>query len=119
MDGFEANFGLCHRRLMHCTSNLNIWNPFSFVERLEKLVNYQYEEREICPECMIAKCARQDNPGDARRATWPLGKDIVDLIRSLITSIDGYNYAMLLFAYGIYVAVWDDGLKTNDDLVQL
>ena len=108
-------FGLWHRHLMHCT-NQNVWKTIPFVEGLEKLVNHQFDEHEKCPECMIGKSTRQDNPGDARRATRPLGKVNFDLISSSITSIEGYNYAAL-FVDDHTGFRWVYRLKKKDEII--
>ena len=107
-------FGLWHRRLMHCT-NRNIRDTIPYVKGLEKLVNYKFDEHEKCPECMIGKSTLQDNPGDARRATRPLGKVNFDLISSSITSVEGYNYAAL-FVDDHTGFRWLYGLKTKDEV---
>jgi hypothetical protein len=85
----ETNgFGLWHQCLIHCF-NLNIRETLPCVEGLEKLLNYQFDKNEKCPECMIGKSTSQDNHANARRATRPLWKVIFDLISSSITSIKG------------------------------
>ena len=90
MSGYE----LWHRRLGHC-SNRNIRDTIHHSEGLDELVSKKFETHMKCSSCMIGKSTLEDLPKLKDRAEEPLHQVNMDSFSSSVTSIEGYNHAVV------------------------
>ena len=65
---------------------------------------------------MIGKSTLEDYPDLIEPANQPLARVNMDLYSSSVTSIEGYNYA-LLFTDSFSEYRWQYGLKTKDEVL--
>ena len=97
MQDFEkiSGFVLWHRRLAH-SSNRNIRDTINHSIGLEDLKTKKFYSHEKCPSCMIGKSTLEDLPKLKDRATKPLWQVNMDSFSSSVTSIEGYNHAVVI-----------------------
>ena len=69
---------------MHYTNQI-IKQTIPYSKGLERLVDYKFDEHEMCPAFMIGKSKMQNVLGPGKRATKSLGKVNFDLIVSTIS----------------------------------
>ena len=81
--------------------------------------DYKFDEHEMCSACMFEKSKMQNVPGQAKRATRPLGKLNFDLIVSTVQLIEGYYYGALFVDDDHTGYKWLYGLKTKDEALDV
>ena len=112
----HSGYGLWHRRLAHAPKQ-NIKDTIEHSIGLEGLSGKRFDKEEKCPSCMIGKSTHEDYPDLLEPANQPLARVNMDLYSSSVTSIEGYNYAVLFTdSYSEYR--WQYGLKTKDEVLQ-
>jgi len=106
-----TGYDLWHRRLGHIPHQ-NIKDTICYSFGLEDLAKRQFKPDEKCPSCMIGKSTLENYPGLLEPATRPLARVNMDLYSSSITSIEGYNHA-LVFTDSNSSYRWEYGMKTK------
>ena len=59
------------------------------------MMHKRFEAHTKCSSCMIGKATLVDLPKLKDRVAEPLGQVQMDLFSSSVTSIEGYNYALV------------------------
>ena len=113
MSGYE----LWHRRLAH-SSNRNIRDTIYHSIGLDDLKTRKFDSREKCPSCMIGKSTLEDLPKLKDRASEPLWQVNMDSFSSSVTSIEGYNHAVV-FADCHTGYRWLYGMKVKSDMLKV
>jgi hypothetical protein len=113
MSGYE----LWHRRLGHCP-NRNIRDTIHHSSGLEGLMHKKFEPHVKCASCMIGKSTLEDLPKLKDRAPEPLYQVNMDLFSSSVTSIEGYNYAVVLVDCNSGYR-WLYGMKLKSDMLKV
>jgi hypothetical protein len=67
-----------------------------------------------CTACMVGKAQLQPYPGSKEHAKRPLEGVYMDIMTSSITSIEGYDYALII-TDDASMYRWAYGLKTKDE----
>ncbi len=89
-----TGYDLWHRRLGH-VPNRNIEQTIQHSIGLENLVGKTCKRDQKCPSCMLRKSTLENYPGSMDPAPQLLGRVHMDLYSSSITSIEGYNHAII------------------------
>jgi hypothetical protein len=113
MSGYE----LWHRRLGHC-SNRNIRDTIHHSSGLECLMHKKFEPHMKCSSCMIGKRTLEDLPKLKDRAPEPLYQVNMDSFSSSVTSMEGYNYAVV-FVDCNSGYIWVYGMKLKSDMLKV
>ena len=108
-----TGYDLWHRRLGH-VPHRNIQQTIPHAIGLESLIGKSIKKDHKCPSCMIGKSTLENYPGPLEPAEHPLGRVHMDLYSSSITSIEGYNHA-LIFTDSHGEFRWQFGMKTKDE----
>ena len=104
-----------HRRLGH-TPHQNIKDTINYSMGIEGLVGKKFKQEEKCPSCMIGKSTLENYPERLAPASHPLERLNMESYSSSITSIEGYNHAVIFSeSYGEYR--WQYGMKTKDEVL--
>ena len=89
-----TGYDLWHRRLGH-VPNRNIEQTIQHSIGLENLIGKTCKRDQKCPSCMLGKSTLENYPGSMDPASQLLGRVHMDLYSSSITSIEGYNHAII------------------------
>ena len=63
---------------------------------LEDLESASFSQDNKCPACMMGKGSLHPHPNEKERATRPLKRVNMDSFSSHVTSIEGYNHALII-----------------------
>jgi hypothetical protein len=108
-----SGYDLWHRRLGH-TPHQNIKDTINHSIGLESLTGKSFKTDEKCPSCMMGKSTLENYPDLLEPAIRPLMRVNMDMYSSSITSIEGYNHAVVFTdSHGEYR--WQYGMKTKDE----
>jgi hypothetical protein len=84
----------------------------------EGLVGKKFKDDEKCQSCMIGKGTLESYPERLEPASQTLERVSMDSYSSSITSIEGYNHAVIITdSYGEYR--WQYGMRTKDDILRV
>ena len=111
-----SRYELEQRRLGH-GSNRNIRETIPHSDGLEDLVGKKFESHVKCPACMIGKSTLEDLPKLKERARKPLWQVNMDSFSSSVTSIEGFNHAVI-FADCHTGYRWVYGMKLKSDIIK-
>jgi hypothetical protein len=89
--------------------------PFSI--GLDELQSHGFDPHEKCSACMMGKSHLNNKPGRKERSDKPLAKVYMDILSSLVTSIEGHIYALLI-TDDCTGYMWLYVLKTKDDILK-
>ncbi len=82
---------------------------------LECLGGEKYPKDHKCPSCMIGKRTLENYPRSKEPDARPMALVKMDVYSSSVTSIEGYNHALII-AYSCSYHRWQHGMKTNDEV---
>jgi hypothetical protein len=88
-----SSYGVWHKRLSHALIQ-SIKATIAQLKGLQDLEGIRMEHDLNCTACMIEKAQFQPYPGPKGHAKQPLERVYMDIMMSLITSIEGYYYPM-------------------------
>ena len=108
-----TGYDLWHRRLGHIPHQ-NIKDTIHHSIGLEDLAKKRFKPDEKGPSCMIGKSTLENYPGSLEPAMRPLARVNMDLYSSSVTSIEGYNHA-LVFTDSNSSFRWEYGMKTKNE----
>ncbi len=69
-----------------------------------------FDPHEKCPACMMGKNHLNNEQGRMEQSDKPLAKVFMDIFSTLVTSIEGHNYALII-TYDCTGYRWHYGLK--------
>jgi hypothetical protein len=93
MSGFD-NFYLWHKRLSH-TPRQAIKDTIPHLKGLQELEGLRMNREMDCESCMIGKAKLQPYPKSKEHAKRPLERVYMDIMSLNVTSIEGYDYALV------------------------
>jgi len=108
-----SGYDLWHKRLGHCT-NQAIKDTIPFSKGLQELEGLKMEHDMNCTACMVGKAKAQPCPKSKVHAKRPLERVYMDIMSSSITSVEGYNFALII-TDDASMYRWVYGLKTKDE----
>lgn len=109
MSGYE----LWHKRMSHAPIQaIKATIPHS--KGLHELEGVRMEHDTNCPACMIGKAQLQPYPKSKEHAKRPLERVYMDIMTSSVTSLEGYDYALVI-TDDASMYRWVYGLKTKDE----
>ena len=113
-DGFHIGkgFSMWHYRLSH-TDPTAIQKSIPYTKGMESLRD-QAPDKRPCTDCMIGKAQRNPRPKEITKLFAPMEQVHWDLVTSTTTSLEGYNYALVIVDRGTRFK-WSYGLKTKDE----
>ena len=108
-----SGYPLWHRRLSPCAFQ-TIKDTIPHALGLQEWVKAYFDPNLNCTACMLGKARLQPYPKTKEHAKRPLERVYMDIMSSSVTSIEGYNYALVITddAY-MYQLVY--GLKKKSD----
>ena len=108
-----SGYGLWHKRLSHAPIQ-SIKATIAHSKGLQDLEGIRMEHDLNCTACMVGKAQLQPYPGSKEHAKRPLERVYMDIMTSSITSIEGYDYALII-TDDASMYRWAYGLKTKDE----
>ena len=108
-----SGFDLWHKRLSH-TPRQAIKDTIPHSKGLHELEGLRMTREMDCDSCMIGKAKLQPYPKSKEHARRPLERVYMDIMSSNVTSIEGYDYALVI-TDDASMYRWVYGLKTKDE----
>ncbi len=110
-----SGFNLWYPRSAHAPRQ-NIKDTVEHSIGLEDLIGKRFDQNEKCPSCMVGKSTVENYPELLEPASQPHERVNMDLYTSSVTSLEGYNHAMVFNdSYG--GCRWQYDLKTKDEVL--
>jgi hypothetical protein len=106
-----SGFDLWHKRLSH-TPRQAIKDTIPHSKGLHELEGLRMTREMDCDSCMIGKAKLQPYPKSKEHARRPLERVYMDIMSSSVTSIEGYDYALVI-TDDASMYRWVYGLKTS------
>ena len=104
---------LWHKRLAHCP-NQAIKDTIPHSKGLQDLMGLRMDHDMNCTACLIGKAKLQPYPKSKEHAKRPLERVYMDIMSSSVTSIEGYDHALVI-TDDASMYRWVYGLKTKDE----
>ena len=108
-----SGYKLWHKRLAH-SSVQTIKDTIPHSKGLQELDRVKMDQHIDCPACMVGKAKLQPYPKSKDHAVRPLERVYIDMMSSAVTSIEGYDYALII-TDDASMFRWVYGLKTKDE----